>query len=159
MSTMQKVMKLREDIAASKVKRDAAAIAPLSRAELTAAMSRQLEIAGAVAERAMAHRVGAADYDDGLLAARVTGDGRVDLLPPMVALFGAEAVQAMLARFVERAPDGPSVADRAARLSALEAELTELEVAEEKAIRALESQGVEVIRRGDADPRAVLAGL
>lgn len=158
MSTMQKVSKLRDDVAATKAKRDAAASAPLSRAELTAALSRQL-IAGAVAERALAHRVGAADYDDGLLAARVTGDGRVDLLPPLVALFGAEAVQAMLARFVERAPDGPSAADRAARLSALDAELLELEAAEEKAIRALESQGVEVIRRGDADPRAVLAGL
>lgn len=50
-----------------------------------------------------------------------------------------------------------AAADRPARIAKAQAALLEAELAEEAICRALEGAGVEVRRRPDADPRAVLA--
>lgn len=47
--------------------------------------------------------------------------------------------------------------DRAARLKKLDAELLDLELAEESLIRETERAGMTILRRANADPRAVLA--
>ena len=48
-------------------------------------------------------------------------------------------------------------ATRAKKLARNEAQLLDLELAEEAAIRAMEAAGIDVARRPDADPRALLA--
>lgn len=50
-----------------------------------------------------------------------------------------------------------SAADKAAAILKIDAELLDLELAEEGAIRAAEAAGLAIERREDADPRAVLA--
>lgn len=50
-----------------------------------------------------------------------------------------------------------SAADKAAAIVKIDAELLDLELAEEGAIRAAEQAGLAIERREDADPRAVLA--
>jgi hypothetical protein len=56
-----------------------------------------------------------------------------------------------------KARPGMSDAELAARLAELDREIVDAELAEESAIRSLEVAGVTVLRRPDADPRAVLA--
>lgn len=51
---------------------------------------------------------------------------------------------------------GISAVDRAHQLEKSEGELLELELAEEMVIRHAEARGIDVLRRIDADPRAVL---
>lgn len=53
--------------------------------------------------------------------------------------------------------DAISADERAARTDRARAELLALELAEEAAIRAMEAAGITIARRGDADPRALLA--
>lgn len=50
-----------------------------------------------------------------------------------------------------------SADEREANLRRIDDELLDLELAEESAIRAAEAAGLSVLRRADADPRAVLA--
>jgi len=50
-----------------------------------------------------------------------------------------------------------SVAKKRADLAALDADLLAAEMAEESLIRSAEASGIEITRRRDADPRAVLA--
>lgn len=67
---------------------------------------------------------------------------------------------AFLARNLDAAyAEGPGLtaAERATRLAKADARLLELSLAEEAAVRALEAAGMAVMRRADADPRAVLA--
>lgn len=52
---------------------------------------------------------------------------------------------------------GLTAAERATRLSKADAHLLELSLAEEAIIRACEAAGMVVMRRAEADPRAVLA--
>ncbi|HZF31346.1 MAG TPA: hypothetical protein VE907_19680 [Gammaproteobacteria bacterium] len=73
-----------------------------------------------------------------------------------------EALRAALVagvnRYYETRSDGVDDETLAQRLAALEAELLELETDEELAIMALEAAGVRtVLRRADADPRALIA--
>lgn len=160
MSSKQKIDALRTQIAAAAAAREDAALTPVSRAELGVALDRALDAdAVRVAERGLAARVTGADYDEGTLFARVQPDGRVNLLPALVALFGRDTVRRMLDRYITEATDGPTAAERRAALATHDADLLRLERAEEREIRALEAAGVEVIRRGAANPRAVLADL
>ncbi|TGQ94637.1 hypothetical protein EN851_03535 [Mesorhizobium sp. M8A.F.Ca.ET.208.01.1.1] len=55
------------------------------------------------------------------------------------------------------AGDGPTAEAHKQMLAKLDAELLELEMAEEALLRAAEAAGIEILRRIDADPRAVLA--
>lgn len=60
-------------------------------------------------------------------------------------------------RDLDAARPGMNEGDRAARLAALDAEILRAELAEEGAIRQLERLGVQIGRRADASPLAVLA--
>lgn len=53
--------------------------------------------------------------------------------------------------------DGPTVEEHRRMLAKLDAEILDLELVEESLVRAAEAAGIETLRRGDADPRAVLA--
>lgn len=141
--------------------RDEVVGAPPARAELTAHLDRTLIEAADRADRGVAARIASRDYGaETLLRAYPQGnDNRVDLLPTVIALFGVDVVRKGLLRFVARAEDGPSPTERAERLAAIDAELLTLEQAEERAIRALEAEGVDIVRRGDASPAVVLGNL
>jgi len=67
-----------------------------------------------------------------------------------------EAVKERLFQAVKAGAGDNQVADKASALQALRAERYQLECDEEAEICKLEEQGVEVFRRGDMDPRAIL---
>jgi hypothetical protein len=68
----------------------------------------------------------------------------------------AAAAAALDALYAAHAPGLPA-ADRAAALAALDRQLGETELSEERCIRAAEDAGLSVARRADADPELVLA--
>ena len=80
-----------------------------------------------------------------------------------VCRFHAEEVLAGLGReidaFVAEHGPGFTADERCARLEKIDQELNRLEVKEEAIIRRAARRGVRLIRRGDADPRIVLADL
>jgi hypothetical protein len=82
-------------------------------------------------------------------------DPGVDAFALACALY-PERVQEFLAEHMTAGEGGVTAENRAARLAQLDAELAELERKEESAIRKLEAQGLDVDRRGDADPAVVL---
>ncbi|QND58224.1 hypothetical protein [Mesorhizobium huakuii] len=53
--------------------------------------------------------------------------------------------------------DGPSTEAHRQIVTKLDADIFELELAEEALVRNAEAAGIEILRRADADPRAVLA--
>jgi hypothetical protein len=61
-----------------------------------------------------------------------------------------------LERYLEARPPGLPKAERPARLAEIDARLLELEREEEAIIEAAEEAGLEIARRADADPRAIL---
>lgn len=56
-----------------------------------------------------------------------------------------------------KAKAGVSASDRAAAIAKHDMQILDLELSEEAIIRAAEAAGIDVLRRADADPRAVLA--
>lgn len=90
------------------------------------------------------------------LAVRARADGRIDLAPLLVALFGEATIAAALAKFANDLPASIDRAARAARLAEIAAELDALEDAEEVEVCRLEGLGLSPGRRGDARPSIVL---
>lgn len=89
---------------------------------------------------------------------RINTDDR--LLPGLMALIGRDAIRTAAAAKLEEAYRGrPGIdqGERQARLDAFAAELLDLEFVEEAIIRQAEGAGLDISRRQDADPRAVLA--
>lgn len=81
-------------------------------------------------------------------------------LMDLASLFGVEEIAELLTGIANSSPtQNPSMdsADREARLSAIEAELEQLQKDEELQVMALLDAGVRVARREDADPRVLLA--
>lgn len=156
--SLAKIKTLRASIVDKKAERTVAEAARVSHDELRAALETQVARAADAAKGA-AWRIGVAEYRDGVLLARVGADGRADLLPALVALFGADVVLQNLERHILTVPSGPTAVERKAQIDAIEAAVEKLEMQEELAIRALEMQGVDVGRRADASPAAVLHGL
>jgi hypothetical protein len=155
---------IRAEIEAKRAERDELAGASPPRAVLAAGMEECLSASAERAERVMFAHVATLDYTtESLLSARVTtvrdGIDRVDLLPAMIAVLGIDTVRKGLSRFIARAEDGPSPAERAERLAAIDAEILSLEQAEERAIRSFEAAGIDIVRRGDASPAIVLSDL
>ena len=106
-------------------------------------------------------------FDDRMLVAALTRphDGRPRLAlesmtVPFLAAIAPDMLRAALVErvdaFYEGRDDLPE-AERARRIEQLEDRILELELAEESAIRAAERAGMAILRRADADPRAVLA--
>jgi hypothetical protein len=85
------------------------------------------------------------------------GSRKVDLGPMLAALLGPKAFAKALASLLGDVPEGLDAAERAKRITELEVEILTLSRKEEREIRALEAVGLEVIRRADAPPAAVLA--
>lgn len=83
-------------------------------------------------------------------------DGKVDLGPLLATIVGPDALAAALNRHIDALPSDSTRADRAARLAEIEAELDDLEDAEEVAVCRLEAQGLQVDRRASARPEIVL---
>ncbi|RVT49654.1 hypothetical protein [Rubrivivax albus] len=90
--------------------------------------------------------------DGPMLGATVAGD----MTGALAALLGVDHMLEMLAPILARIPDGPPSAERARLLADADAALFAAELAEEKIVVQLEAQGLPVVRRADADPRAVL---
>jgi len=91
-----------------------------------------------------------------LLGANAYGSD-VGLGEALVALRGAEAVEAALTRHLDaEVPPGLDRAERSARLFQIEAEIEALEVEEEALIEASEQTDRPVARRRDAKPHVVL---
>jgi hypothetical protein len=87
-----------------------------------------------------------------MLGATITGD----MTGALAALLGVDHMLEMLAPILARIPDGPPSAERARMLADADAALFAAELAEERIVVQLEAQGLPVVRRADADPRAVL---
>jgi hypothetical protein len=68
-----------------------------------------------------------------------------------------DALRAKVDAFYRQVPEGLSDADRAARAEELASTLFDAECAEEQLIVAAEESGLRLQRRGDADPRAMIA--
>jgi hypothetical protein len=81
----------------------------------------------------------------------------LDLSALMVALLGRAAVRVAILDAIERVPEGLSADQRGARLREIEAELDELEDAEERLIESSEASNHPIARRPDARPEIVLA--
>jgi len=67
-----------------------------------------------------------------------------------------ERLTRVLHKFWEQNPPGLPSPERRQRIAALDAEILELERAEEAMIVAAAEHGIDLERRGDADPRAVI---
>lgn len=80
-----------------------------------------------------------------------------DLAGALVALFGVDEIMGRLDPVFARLEPGPDSTERARMLAEADRVLFEAELTEERVVMAMEAQGMPVSRRGDADPRAVLA--
>ena len=99
------IIKIQETIAAKKTDSYEARHEPVSRTELLANVD-HVVMRAQENGRALAMRVSTGSLDNGVLYASPKPDGRIDLLPPLVALFGADTVRGLLARFVTRSKHG-----------------------------------------------------
>jgi hypothetical protein len=88
--------------------------------------------------------------------------GTSDLLALVVAL-NAQTVRATVGKALDVVYRGrkalPPMAARKAKTAELEAKIIAAEIEEERLIRAVEAAGIPILRRADADPRAVLARI
>lgn len=94
-------------------------------------------------------------------------DGSTDAGPAALEVFGLlvascrdqvrDHLAELLADAYEAKPAPIAAVDRVKRRADLEAEIDALEIAEERAVRALEEAGLAVLRRSDARPQIVLA--
>lgn len=159
MARTQTLAQLRAHIPVLQAALAAERTAPMSRAETCAAIERQVAAHATVGEgRLRYHVVGVGHGGDlgDALRVRAAPDGHIDLLPMLVSILGADALTVTLCSYLPADDDGSTVADRAARIREIEAELFEVECAEEAAIEAIEATGASVDRRADASPLAVL---
>jgi hypothetical protein len=85
------------------------------------------------------------------------GSRRVDLGPMLAAVLGPKQFAKALVSLLGDVPEGLDAAERAKRITELEAEILALCRDEEREIRTLEAMGLEIIRRPDAPPAVVLA--
>ena len=148
----------REAVQAAREARDAIAALPArNRAETRERLRLVLQAAAehpAGVLRAHALSAQAGYRADGPLLP-VTGGG--DMAGALAALLGVDRVLELLAPTLATLEDGPDSAERARMLAEADRVLFDAELAEERTVMALEAQGLPVMRRGDADPRAVLA--
>ena len=98
----------------------------------------------------------------GLMQTLLESDRQLGQAPLFFMLMGdtiRAALKAEVAKFYQGKTPGLSAAERAAKLDQLDAEIFEREVEEEKLISEAEDAGLQVDRRPDADPVAVLGLL
>lgn len=158
MSNLQQVAKHRATLDELLAKRADVERQPAAHADILEALDRMLDAESVrMSVNGFERRVCTANDDDALLFARVDATGRINLMPALTALLGREFMRERFEQILKSAPDGITAADRKAQLAALDAEIAKIEVAEERAGRAIEAAGGEFIRRPDASPAIVLA--
>jgi hypothetical protein len=133
--------------------RDATAARPVPQADALAALDRDIDELVATAKREInvrsltrAENPAWTIPQNGMLIALLIGANR-------------EAFRSQLAEMIAPAyADAKPIeaAEREATLRRIDDELLDLEMAEEAAIRGAEASGLSILRRADADPRAVL---
>jgi hypothetical protein len=92
-----------------------------------------------------------------LMTAETLGRLGEQLVALLVALVGDRIRELVDARLPELTADGVSAEQRRKLLADLDAKALELELAEERLVRVLEADGLEIARRPHQDPRALLA--
>lgn len=135
--------------------RDETASRPVPLADALAALDRDIDELVAIAQRetnvrslTRAENPSWAIPQNGILLGLLIGASRAAFRDQLAAML--EPAYASGAK--------PIAADeREATLRRIDDDLLDLEIAEESAIRAAEAAGLSVLRRSDADPRAVLA--
>ncbi|GEM_PF-4009095 len=125
-----------------------------SRAEMQAGHTAFVRGSAAAGEQRIAHAV-ASDELRAALIVYPRADGTFDLMPTLAALFPAE-VLAAFGKHLEQVPEGMDAPQRAQRIAELDAEIWELECADEIAVLRAEATGTPIGRRADADPCAVI---
>ncbi len=156
----QAVEEVRQQITETRRERDALAVAPLTKAEAADRIQAWLDEQAARARLDLT----AADFaHPGRSAGRPFqvpvrgGDQRgADLGPVLAALF-REQVKAAVLDALPADADAIPMADRPGKLAELDARIRDLEGAEEALIVEAEAAGVEIQRRPDASPEAILA--
>jgi hypothetical protein len=156
----QAVQNVRQQITETRRERDALAVAPLTKAEAADRIQAWLD---AEAKRARL------DLVAGEFAAPGRGPGHpfrvpvrageqrsADLGPVLAALF-SDQVKAAILDALPADADAIPMADRPGHLAELDARVRELEAEEERLIEEAEAAGVEITRRPDASPEAILA--
>lgn len=156
----QAVQDVRQQITETRRERDALATAPLTRDEVAARVDTWLD------EQARRARLDltAADFaHPGRSAGRPFqipvrgGDQRgADLGPVLAALFRDRIKDALLDA-LPADDKAVAMADRPGKLAELDARVRELEAEEERLIEEAEAAGLEIARRPDASPEAILA--
>jgi len=157
-TTTPTIATLRADIATLTAKRTTLIDGPRSRAESLAAIDAQCAEWAPAGQAKFGYHVGMAAVGsriDDVFRIRPE-HGPYDLGPVLAWVLGPDRLAAALAPSLERFDDGPTAADRATQLAEIDRQLLELERAEERLIVGLEQAGTPIVRRGDADPRAVL---
>lgn len=153
----QDLATLRDQIAALDVKREAIEARPRPKAEVLDELRADVRAAGRafdpylgpVADHAPA-RLSRQGFKERVLAHPF--EAFCALTPDTMMAWAAQQVELLY----EDGEDGLSAADRAAALAELDAQKRDLEHAEEACVRAAEKAGLNLLRRGDADPAVVL---
>ena len=130
--------------------------APPSRADVCEAVRGYAERAAAEALRPLAYKLASMGGAENAPFNIRSNNGTVDLAPLLCVLLGPDRLVELLEPVLSTLPDGMGTAEKRAALRTLDAEILALQHEEETVIEDLESQGVHVTRRGDADPAIVL---
>lgn len=159
-NTSLEVAKLRAQIIDVKAQQEALRSLPRSHAETRKDLRQWCERVAEAPLRKLSHAVHMVGYGQGLsetaFSVRPMPGMPVDVSPVVIALLGPAVVAERLASLLDGTTDGPTAEQRAEREAALADKLFALELAEEQLIEQSEAENAPIVRRADADPRAVL---
>jgi hypothetical protein len=120
------------------------------------ALASHCDSAAATFRQRLAHAAQSGDWGPAFQLRARPGDGIVDAGPLLAALLSPDVLAASLDQYVMALPPSVDPAPIAARLLAIDGELSDLDESEELAVLLLEAQGLSIGRRADADPAVVL---
>lgn len=155
MATKPSIAQLRPRIAELQSELAALQASGASHAEVCAGIDAFCRGAAARGDQTLGYAVISGTLGEGLTIRPGPG-GVVDLAPVLASVLGADGLATALQRHVRLMEDGPSVAERAARLAEISAELDRHERDEETLIEASEATATPIARRADARPEIVL---
>ncbi len=161
MKTLQsKLEKIRAEIAALVDERDEVESAPVPREEVAAHIAAMIDAPNS--GTLINGRIDLEPRPGGLLTGNFRSSGLSELLdrPGILRALFPSAIQEYLLRCYDAqlgdAKPGLPAPQRRKRLTEIAGEIFRLETDEEGVIEQLEAEGADILRRGDADPRAQL---
>jgi hypothetical protein len=160
-SATASITEIRETIATLKAEREAVRSAPVPLTEALPQIDKMLAYwahdgqSGGVGRIAVAAMQGQLPNVE-LHSPRATVADTLALLVPLLQTHLRDAFFAELEAHYAESPPGLPADERRRRLAELDAEIARLEVLEEEAIQAAASGGLEIARRPDASPAALL---